>query len=360
MTHGHATIEREAALWLARRDAGGWGAKQQAALDAWLAEDIAHRVAFLRLDATWEATSRLQALAAGTGRDTMPARNAWQDSPYFAPLFAEANAGTATSRPIHRSHATTRARRWPGLVAAAACLLAIALVAGGLWWRDATHVDRGAWRTTIGAQQVVHLVDGSTATLGSNSELRVAFSRQQRDLYLSSGEAFFDVTHDRTRPFVVHVGGYRVIAVGTRFDVRREPAGIRVVVTRGLVRLQSAENPRLAATELPAGSVALVRSGQVSLQHVPLDEAQELLTWREGYVVFHGTPLAEAVREFNRYNSGKIVIADPTLDNLRVGGNFKLDNRAAFVRLVQEIFPVRTHVHDEDIVLSRRTAKQHR
>lgn len=355
MTDEHRQIERDAALWLARRDAGGWSDRQQAALTAWLAETTAHRVAFLRLEATWNETARLKTLAAGTAPAQVPARGTWQDSPYFAPLLG----GAATVVPAHARHSTKppRTRRWPLLAATAASLLAVVITMGGLAWREATHVDRGEWQTTLGAQRVVQLADGSSATLGSDSKLRVALSRHARDLYLPHGEAFFDVAHDATRPFVVHVDGYRVIAVGTRFDVRHEENGLRVVVTRGLVRLQSAQDPQRAATDLPAGSVALVKGDAVSVRQVPLDEAREFLTWRDGYVAFHGIPLAEAVREFNRYNAHKIVIADPSLDSLRVGGNFRLDNSAGFVRLMQEIFPVHADSSGGDIVLSRRATK---
>jgi transmembrane sensor len=60
------------------------------------------------------------------------------------------------------------------------------------------------------------------------------------------------------------------------------------------------------------------------------------------------------VEEFNRYNARKIVIADASLDALRVGGNFRLDNSAAFVRLMQEVFPVQADRRGDRIVLSRR------
>ena len=84
MTDDHREIEQTASTWLARRDAGGWSGRQQAALDAWLAESVAHRVAFLRLETAWVETARLRAFAtSGTG-DSIPARGEWAHSPYFA------------------------------------------------------------------------------------------------------------------------------------------------------------------------------------------------------------------------------------------------------------------------------------
>lgn len=349
----HREIERAASMWLARRDAGGWSDPQQTALDAWLAESTAHRVAFLRLEAAWEEAARLKTFAAGDTDGRIPGRGEWARSPYFAAPIGNPNGVVRRGR---THHTTTRGRHpWLVFAGIAASLLVVAAVAGGFAWRDYTHIERGAWRTALGAQQVVQLPDGSTATLGSDTGLRMAFSRSERDLHLARGEAFFDVAHDTARPFVVHVEGYRATAVGTRFDVLRgSDAQLRVVVTRGLVRLQSMRNPAQAARMLPAGSIATVVGDNVLVQHLAVDEARERLSWRDGYAVFHRTPLAEAIGEFNRYNARKIVIADPALDALRVGGHFRLDNSGAFVRLMQAVFPVRAEQHGDRIVLVRR------
>jgi len=349
MTNVHRQIERDAALWLARRDAGGWADRQQAGLDAWLAENTAHRVAFLRLEAAWQESARLQAFAAGEVAGRIPARGEWARSPYFTGSQARAVVGR-DRRTVQRKR-----RRWPVFAGIAASLLVTAALAGGFVWRNYTRVDHATWQTAMGARQVVRLPDGSTATLGSETDLRMAFSRGKRDLELSRGEAFFDVAHDAARPFVVHANGYRVTAVGTRFDVRRDAGQLRVVVTRGLVRLQSAHDPAKPPAMLPAGSIATVAGDDVAISRVTLDEAREALSWRSGFVVFHRTPLAEAVREFNRYNPRQIVIADPSLDALRVGGNFRLDNSDAFVRLMQAVFPVQAQQRGREIVLTRKS-----
>ena len=348
MTDDHRQIERDAALWLARRDAGGWADPQQAALDAWLDARVAHRVAFLRLEAAWQETARLKTFAAGDATTRIPARGEWAQSPYFGASIDDVGA-VRVRRPRHRKH-----RRWPVFAGIAASLLVVVAIAGGFAWRAYAHVDRAGWQTAVGATQVVRLPDGSTATLGSKTDLHMAFSRGERDLELTRGEAFFDVAHDAARPFVVRANGYRVTAVGTRFDVRRDAGQLRVVVTRGLVRLQSAHDPARPPAMLPAGSIATVAGDDVAISRVPVDEAREALSWRSGFVVFHRTPLAEAVREFNRYNARQIVIADPSLDALRIGGNFKLDNSDAFVRLMQAVFPVQAEQRGREIVLTRR------
>src|SRR3546814_10056817 len=58
---------------------------------------------------------------------------------------------------------------------------------------------------------------------------------------LEEGEAWFQVAHDAHRPFVVDVGSVRIRAVGTAFSVRRNPEGVDVMVTEGVVETRSEE-----------------------------------------------------------------------------------------------------------------------
>jgi transmembrane sensor len=71
-------IEQEAALWVVRRDNRAWTEADQAQLDAWLAQDVAHRVAFVRLEAAWGKAARLRALGAGVPSGVIPPRGAWK------------------------------------------------------------------------------------------------------------------------------------------------------------------------------------------------------------------------------------------------------------------------------------------
>ena len=66
-------IEARAAQWLAQRDGTQWAAADAQALEAWLT-DTRHRVAFLRLQASWQQAERLQALGAGWTQQGPPPR----------------------------------------------------------------------------------------------------------------------------------------------------------------------------------------------------------------------------------------------------------------------------------------------
>jgi transmembrane sensor len=227
--------------------------------------------------------------------------------------------------------------------------LGLVLVAALGWqrWPD----DRVVYQTPVGGINTVPLEDGSRATLSTDSLIRVALESNERRVELDKGEVFFDVAKDPARPFVVLAGDQRVVAVGTKFSVRRNAEGIRVVVAEGLVRLERAGAKN---AELPAGAVARTTGADVMVHEQATREVEQLLSWRTGHIMFRDTALAEAVAEFNRYNVRKIVIADPAIADIRLGGSFRSDNVPAFLWLLQNGFPVAVEQRDDQVVLSAR------
>ncbi|WP_426700585.1 FecR family protein [Rhodanobacter sp. Col0626] len=364
-------IELAASAWLARRDGDGWSTHDQVQLDAWLHESIAHRVAYLRLDAAWRQSDRLKALGAGVPAGNVPSRGAWGLVPGAESRTAPPESGThdelsawAGADAGHRSRSSSHTARKPStnhprkLLRYAAAGLSLVVLASLSWgWRHYSAVEQTSYRTAIGGLQDVSLPDGSVITLSSDSRILVTLSRNERLIDLQQGEAFFKVAKDASRPFVVSAGDRRAIAVGTRYDVRRDAADLRVIVTQGVVRLESDNGPdgrRLPTTLLPAGSIALASDAGVVLSSGSMQHAEEMLNWRSGFISFHDTPLASAAAEFNRYNIRKIVIGDASIGNLQVGGNFRWSNADTFVRLLEQAFPVRAVYGNDTIVLKRR------
>ena len=319
--------DRLAADWLARRDGAGWQASDEAAFQAWLQEQAAHRVAFLRVQSVWDEAVRLKALD--------PAQAA-ADSTVVRLRPRAAAVPAPPSRAL---------RRFAGLAA----LLVVGVLAGGLWWRGG--VEHADYRTALGRLDRVPLSDGSSATLGSDSQISVRLSRGQRHVALARGEGYFEVAKDRGRPFVVQAGEYKVVAVGTAFSVRRQGDDVRVVVTEGTVRLEPAGGSGASVTLLPAGSVATTSGTGVLVRTQSLDEVARLVDWRSGLLAFQDTSLAAAADEFNRYNARQLQVGDAAAGALRVGGSFRWDNLETFVALLEEGFPVCAQRDPERIVL---------
>jgi transmembrane sensor len=90
-------------------------------------------------------------------------------------------------------------------------------------------------------RRFINLPDGSSVILNENSTLRLSdlfSSNGKREVYLE-GEAYFDISHDSLRPFVVHTGKIQTTVLGTAFNVNANPLSgtITVTVTRGKVKV---------------------------------------------------------------------------------------------------------------------------
>jgi transmembrane sensor len=335
-------IEDTAAEWIVRRDSEEWTPDDDTQLAEWLSASNAHRVAFLRLEAAWEQTHRLQALGAGALRGTVPPVGAWRVSPFFEQRLptTELESKPAAPRPA--------SRKWSALTAGLLILL-------GVGAYTVSQLRGTRYTTPVGAIASIALEDGSNVTLNTASKVRVMLSEQHRLINLEGGEAFFDVAADRKRPFIVQAGKKRVVAVGTQFSVRRNGSDIQVIVSEGRVRLESsgpeAAGPASAAI-LTAGAVAHTADAKWVIRHKTAQDAVEALSWRTGYLTFDSLPLPEAVAEFNRYTSRKIVIRDPRVAALNVSGKFRAANAEAFVRVLRDGFGVQVRDAGDTIFLS--------
>jgi transmembrane sensor len=337
-------IEVAAAGWFARQQSGDWTDADEAQLSGWLDSATAHRVAFIRLKAARQYSARLKALGAGVSSGVIPPRHSWG----FSPLFRQqADEVLEPASPLHAPAARTL-RAWPYALAAT---VLVAVCVASAWYFPASDIE--VYRTKIGATDTIALSDGSQVTLNTASRVRVALNETERRIELTEGEAFFNVARDTRRPFTVIAGEKHIVAVGTRFSVRRDAGDVRVVVTEGRVRLEERGDQHAPATQLDAGAVAQTRGPAVQVQQRLLPEAEQLLSWRTGYVTFRDTDLAEAVIEFNRYSPRKIAIEDPAIAHIRIGGNFRTDNVDAFLWLLENGFPIRVEHRGNGIVLTK-------
>lgn len=314
-------LEQRAAEWLMRREEPEWSAADEAALDAWLQESLAHKAAFWRLEHGWRQADRIGALGLDSP-EPLPARG-WMDS------------------------------WWP--LAAAASLSAV-LVMAGIESNRSTPVPVVApahFATPVGGRRTIPLVDGSKVELNTATVVRAAVSDKRRDVWLDKGEAYFEVAHLAGRPFVVHAGSRTVTVLGTKFSVRRDGGKVTVSVIEGRVRIDDADQPDEVPTAIiTAGDVAIAQGSSTLLSAKSQEGVSAALGWRDGILNFDRTSLADAAAEFNRYNSKQIVIADSETGEIRIGGTFQASNVDAFVRLLHDAYGLRVTATSDQVKLS--------
>jgi transmembrane sensor len=203
-------------------------------------------------------------------------------------------------------------------------------------------------------RKTLTLADGSSIELNTDTVVRVASSDNQRRVILDKGEAFFQIKHNAERPFVVTVGSHQVTDLGTKFFVRQHFDDVEVGLVEGSARFDAtiADVGKRSVTLTPGDRVfATATSFSVTRNEIPVLEND--LGWRRGILIFRHTTLAEAVSEFNRYNTRKIVLDDPGVAKLEILGTFRTGDIARFARVAGTALSLRTTRRGGDIVLSK-------
>ena len=106
---------------------------------------------------------------------------------------------------------------------------------------------------------------------------------------------------------------------------------------------------------LTAGEVATadIDTNRIRVTRMPLQDLTDELGWRHGVLVFNHTKLADAAAEFNRYNREKLVIRDPAIASLEIGGTFQANNIEAFTDVAQHILQLHVEYRGNEIVMTR-------
>lgn len=311
-------IERAASEWIERRDFGPWSEADAKELESWLGQSLEHRVAFLRLDFEWKRTERLAAL-----RPLKPPSN-------------EAPAG-----------------KWRRTLRIAAAV-AILGVVGSLGASYLLTQNGKSYSTPLGGRKVLTFADGSQIELNTNTVIRIAMDEHKRSAVLESGEAYFSIRHDASRPFVVTAANHKVIDLGTKFLMRTSGNKLEVALVEGSAKVEpsDAREARHAVTLKP-GDIAYALPGSMSVvRKTPADIGSDL-GWRRGVLVFRHATLADAAEEFNRYNAQKIVIADPETARLTFSATLPTHETHTFVRILSKLFNTHSETTTEGIVISR-------
>jgi transmembrane sensor len=146
------------------------------------------------------------------------------------------------------------------------------------------------------------------------------------------------VAKDAARPFVVEAGGVFVRAVGTAFYVRRERDDVDVLVTEGVVQVESPAGPPVPVVCGERAHVGADLRPVVSAEKPETIERE--LAWRAVRLEFEGLPLGAVVAEFNLRNTLQLAIGDVAAGRVKVAGTFQADKPAAFARLLEAGFGI--------------------
>lgn len=407
-----------ASYWVTRLYSGEMTAQEERELQRWRLADAAHEQAFEEALAVWDLSAELYR----SGSESH---------------HTEVSQSRAIMPP--QQQATTAPKLWKKLALAASIafvsvLLAVNFVPTPTGEQTATHtvqvptntdtnaeartpastesdtfhITRQAaqmplaqsrvFSTKVGEVSHIKLDDGSEVSLNTDSSIRVTMLKEERQIELLSGEAFFDVAKDANRPFTVATEEQQITVLGTAFNVRqREDENmLKVAVIEGRVAVQrrtpsarqgkdtdtstgtgtsSGRNPAQNSTPntdadahaqqnsqqtqpngyteyLLAGDIGAFSNDNKIIQAQQFEQAQTSQAWRRGVVRFDDDPLQDVIKELNRYRTHKIALRGQQTKDLKISGVFHLKNGDAILDAIAATLPVQVIEDQEHIYIA--------
>jgi ferric-dicitrate binding protein FerR (iron transport regulator) len=157
-------------------------------------------------------------------------------------------------------------------------------------------------KDSVSQRQLINLPDGSKVVLNTNSKLEYPpdFSNNTREVYLN-GEAYFDIAHNPSKPFIVHTGSISTKVLGTAFNINayRSQQFVEVTVTRGKVEVKAKEK-----------LLGVLQKNEQIIFHTATEKfskkivsTEPVVAWKKNELYFDDIRFAEAALVLsNRFN----------------------------------------------------------
>ena len=224
------------------------------------------------------------------------------------------------------------------LLRVAAVILVMFLVGGYIYVRKMEEIRLANNIVTVPVGQRVNLQlpDGTSVWLNASSEIiyPAYFSGSTREIHLN-GEAYFEVEHNASKPFIVHTETFDIKVLGTKFnvDAYKGMEGFTTALMEGSVEVTDRKNKDKSVRLYPAQKVAF-RNGELCKS--PIDN-YDVYRWREGLICFKETRFADLMRQLEKNYGVRILINNEAVKEKVFSGKFRttdgIDNA---LRLLQK------------------------
>ena len=216
--------------------------------------------------------------------------------------------------------------KWFQYVGYAACLVLMFALAYTLTSPEeqlVVETSNITMTTSIGENKTLTPSDGTQVTLNANTTISYpeTFSGDSREVSLN-GEAFFDVTHNPDRPFMVATGnGMKIQVLGTVFNVKSYPEDLNVETTlvSGKVKVME-EHKKKTVVLTPSQRATYVKDADKLI--VDNVETKNLTAWREGKLIYDETPIRQVIGDLKRKYKVDISVESPGIMDYKYTGEF--------------------------------------
>ena len=210
--------------------------------------------------------------------------------------------------------------------------------------------------TPKGGQYQVILPDGSKVWLNSISSLKfpVSFSSLNERRVELTGEAYFEVAHNKSLPFRVVTDKQVVEVLGTHFDINAYPDELhtRTTLLQGSVKVTDGKN---AAILKPGQQAEL--AGNINVSEANIDE---VVAWKNGYFRFEDKKLEDIMRIISRWYDIKVVFLDESIKNETYGAlSTRFDNISALLNIMEQTGDAKFSIEGSTVRISKKSKNNH-
>jgi ferric-dicitrate binding protein FerR (iron transport regulator) len=219
----------------------------------------------------------------------------------------------------------------PSLLKRAASIIFFIIIGSGILYISGVFkqkTDSVVWNekiTSAGEKSIITFSDGSIITLNAESKLRypMQFDDARREVYLE-GEAFFEVHHDTSHPFIVHSENLSTTVLGTIFDVSayHENKTIAVSLLEGKVKVLRGEKEKTDEIALLKPKEQLLYNKEKSLSSFGQFDSLEVVGWKDNIYKFENASLGKVLSQLER----------------AFGINFKINDQSILARKITAKF----------------------
>jgi ferric-dicitrate binding protein FerR (iron transport regulator) len=286
----------------------------------WLADDT-NLAYYNQLKKVWDASRQLALTS------TIDGNRAWQKF----------------QQRIHPAPVRRTGFGWMRIAASVIIIVGLGLLA---YW---VFNDRTKEMTVVAQKTVLNdtLPDGSVVTVNKESSISYlsAFKGETRQVSLK-GEAFFHVTPNKKKPFIISVNDVQITVVGTSFNVKTINGNTDVVVETGIVKVTRAGK----TVELKANEEVIVNTKDSALTKEKVSD-QLYKYYRTKEFVCDDTPLWKLVDVINEAYNSHIVIGNPALKDMSITTTFNNESLEQVLNVVSLTLNIRIVKEGDTIIL---------
>jgi transmembrane sensor len=231
-----------------------------------------------------------------------------------------------------KNHYFTKAFLSPSLLKIAASIIFLMIIASGILYKSGIFEHNASslvWYekvTSSGEKSIITFSDGSIVTLNADSKLKypVQFDEVKREVHLE-GEAFFEVHHDTSHPFIVHSENLSTTVLGTTFDVSayQENKTIVVSLLGGKVKVLKDGKEKEDEIAILKPREQLLYNKEKNLSSFGKFDSLEVVGWKDNIYKFENDPLGKVLPQLERAFGVKFSFIDKSVLSQKITTKFE-------------------------------------